>query len=154
MLYYTDSPLRLEPILEENEYSSQSSLHKCNEKQDLSFSNPAAIEMLSDKSELISGAENSSFDFERNLSFSNKTALEMESNELSEEESSAHQIPDVITTTFNSMSLVGKINRKEELGNGLHPPSPLLNYSPRSSLIPPDEVEGNCVHGEKLLAIV
>ena len=133
---YVATPL--ETIIEESEYSSQSSLPQ---KGGLTFPNKAALEpvendrvceteMKDDQDEINDGS----------FCITNRTALELTSD--NEEESN-------IPATFNSVLPVGRINssiRRTKSMTKKHYESFLTNYSPHGSLVPPNEIKGKHVH--------
>lgn len=134
----------LDTIIEENECSrtsSRVSLPKRREEP-LSFSNKSALEDLEKEPEVTETAlvENPSG---TNLAFANKYALEVERSEKDEtEDSEGLKRGAPITTSFRNvvaMNVNGNVGSRKDT---LQPTdSPLMRYSPRST-IPPDEVKG------------
>ena len=134
----------LDTIIEESECSrtsSRISLSKRRGKKEepLSFSNKSALEDLEKEAQVTETAlvEDPSG---TNLAFANKYALEVERSETKETEDSGElaERGAPITTSFRNVVPMRNMN-----GNGRKPnDSPLMKYTPRSAIIPPDEVKG------------
>lgn len=154
--YWSPDPLsrNLETIIEESESkcSSQTSLPKHQGKEPLSFANKSALEGYEKETPLTEPVPESKGDFEagKDLSFANQSALDFESGKVTEEDSEDDgKLPkrgEVITTSFKKPVPMSKITEQNGDRERREPcDSPLLRYTPRSTPIPPAEVQGMCV---------
>ena len=138
---------QLETIIEESESRSSSqtsfSSGRRHRKEALSFSNKRALEELENEPQHI---ETGFSDLPNapagaNLSFTNQSALDIESGKASEAdfEDGGGDVPErgsAITTSFKKVVPMRSTRNTQPGG------SPLMAYSPRGAIIPPNEVKG------------